>query len=247
MALSKKNEAVATVDEAAEEVVAVVEASEESVLDQPDPEPAVAQTTAVAAPTGQAPATVASGAADAATKLAESGFSGLHIDWTSFPTVVLDNGDFCTSDGQTLDTPRSLNVRLMQSRMRYVLRTNADDDDDAELAYTYNLAELDDAESDLAQRVTKWKEEDGLDFSVKEYIEALAIVVEEESSLAEQMVLLQIPPTSTGRFSGFTTSNLLIKQLEPTGYITRCYAGNKVTKAKKPFVPWAFEFVSKIA
>ena len=240
MALSKKNVAEAEVAET--EVVENQEA--ESVLDEAEPEQEAPPSTEVAAPAGKPPS-VASGGAMAVDQLAQSGFGGLEIDWTSFPTVVLDNGEFGTSDGQSLDT-KEITVRLMQSRKRYVMRTNAANDDDAELAYTYDLSELEDPESELSQKVTKWREEDGLDYAVKEYIEALAIVMDDSSTLNEQMVLLQIPPTSTGRFSGFTTSNLLIKNLEPTGYLTRCFAGAKVTKAKKPFVPWAFEFVSKV-
>lgn len=241
MALSKKNVAEAEATEAE-----VVESQEvESVLDEAEPEQEASPSTEVATSTGKPPAVSSGGQNQVVEKLAESGFGGLTIDWTSFPTVVLDNGEFGTSDGQSLDT-KEISVRLMQSRKRYVLRTNAANDDDAELAYTYDLSELDDPESELSQKVTKWKQEDGLDYSVKEYIEALAIVLDDSSSLNQQMVLLQIPPTSTGRFSGFTTSNLLIKNLEPTGYLTRCYAGSKVTKAKKPFVPWAFEFVSEL-
>lgn len=243
MALKKQNEAAAAVEETAEAESEVLDTEAESVLEEETPQVQSASTE-VATSQGKPPAT-SGGRNEAVDKLAASGFTGLEIDWTSFPTIVLDNGEFGTSDGQSLDT-KEITVRLMQSRKRYVLRTNAADDDDAELAYTYDLSELDDADSELSQKVTKWKQEDGLDYTVKEYIEALAIVMDDSSSLNQQMALLQVPPTSTGRFSGYTTSNLLIKGLEPTAYLTRCFAGQKVVKAKKPFVPWAFEFAGEL-
>lgn len=244
MALAKKNTAeteVSTEEQVAAEVAETseVEASAETddALEEETPQqeaqpPAVSQA---------APPAVVSANRQATEQLADSGFEGLHIDWTSFPTVVIDDAEFATSDGNSLNV-KEIFVRLMQSRKRYVLRTDTPSDDDAELAYTYDLSELDNPDSELAQKVKKWKEEDNLNFKVKEYIEAVAVVEDAESTLDQQMVLLQIPPTSVGKFSGYTTSNLLIKQKKPSEYLTRCYVGAKVVKAKKPFTPWAFEY-----
>lgn len=237
MSLSKKNVAESEVETTETEALEGVLEAEVEAVEQPQP-------TEVAAHTQQLPAE-SNNRSTAVTELSESGFGGLEIDWTSFPTVVLDNGEFGTSDGQTLDT-KEITVQLMQSRKRYVLRTNAIKDEDAELAYTYDMSELDDPSSDLSKKVIQWREQDGLSYKIKEYIEALAIVQDDESSLNQQMVLLQIPPTSVGRFSGFTTQNLLIQKLKPTEYLTRCHTGPKVTKAVKPFVPWAFELASKL-
>ena len=260
MALPKKNEAekeVETVVETTEAAetettseAAAPETEVESILEEPEAETepvAEATGTGVAAPAG-ADATMPTVAVQqnkALGTLAESGFAGLDIDWTSFPTVVLDNGEFCTADGTSLETKQIL-VRLVTSKKRFVLRTKVADpeNDEPELAYTYNLAELQDPESELAQKVLKWKTEDDLDYDIKEYIEAIAVVEDEDSSLNEQMVLLQIPPTARGKFSGYVASNQLVKKELPGQYITRCYAGAKVTKTKKPFVPWAFEYIA---
>jgi hypothetical protein len=174
-------------------------------------------------------------------KLATEGYEGLEIDWTSFPTIVLDKGEFCSGDGAELAKQDAL-VRIMQTRKRFVLRTKTAEPDDAELAYTYDMSELQDSDSELSTKVTAWKAE-GLDYVVKEYIEAVAMVEDGEHQFDQQMVLLQIPPTSVGRFSGYMTSNQLVKKLLPREYLTRCYRGDKITKANNPFYPWAFEFV----
>lgn len=237
MALSKKNDAETMVEETQETAAEVVTSD---ALEEPTQELEQNVNVPATATPHAPPATTGGGNPAVVNQLAASGFAGLEIDWTSFPTVVLDQGEFGTSDGNSLNT-KEITVRLMQSRKRFVLRTNAQDDDDAELAYTYDLSELNDPESELSLKVTKWREEDGLDYTTKEYIEAVAVVEDSDSPLDQQMVLLQIPPTSVGRFSGFTTQNLLIKREEPSQYLTRCYAGDKVTKAKKPFTPWAFE------
>ena len=242
MALPKKNVAEETVEETETVETAVTETETVDVLEHDTPQPEATVSVPATATEYAPPAAVTNGGA-VVDQLANSGFTGLKIDWTSFPTVVLDNGDFCTADGNTLDTPREIHVRLMQSRSRFVLRTNTDDDDDAELAYTYDMAELNNPVSELAVKVTKWKQEEGLDYSIKEYIEAVGVVEDDDSQLNGEMVLLQIPPTARGRFSGYITSNTLTGKGEPSAYITRCYAGAKVTKAKKPFVPWAFEYI----
>lgn len=238
MSLKKNNEVETEVVEtqAAEASAAedVLEAEVQVANDEP----------AIPAVSNAAPPAVAQSSQSAVVgELASSGFEGLEIDWTSFPTVVLNQGEFETSDGNSLGVD-AFSVRLMQSRKRFVLRTKVANDDDAELAYTYDLAELDNPESELTQKVLKWKEEDGLDYDVKDYIEAIAMVEDADCSLDQQMVLIQIPPTSIGRFSGFTTQNLLIKKQAPSEYLTRCFKGEKVTKAKKPFYPWAFEYVA---
>lgn len=236
MALPKQNQAE---PEAVEEQVPAT--PEDDALEAAPTETPSAETTAVT--TSQAAPPAAQGAqAQVLDSLAEDGFSGLGIDWTSFPTVVLNQGEFETADGNPLGAD-SITVRLMQTRKRYVLRTVVPDDDDAELAYTYDLSELADSESELAIKVGEWQKE-GLEHKVKEYIEAVAIVEDDGCGLDGQMVLLQIPPTSTGRFSGYIASNQMVKGKKPQEYLTRCYKGDKVTKAAKPFYPWAFEFVA---
>lgn len=242
MALSKKNEATPEVTETETETPAAVEevVETESVLEEDTPpEAAPVESQAVSTATDQPPA-VTSQQEGVLGHLQSKGFGGLTLDWTSFPTIVLDNGEFCTADGNPLDT-KEITVRLSQSRKRYVLRTDAAKDEDAELAYTYDIGELADPESELAVKVRTWREEDDIGFKVKEYIEALAIVQDEELELHQNMVLLQVPPTSCGRFSGYLTELELIHNINPTQCLTTCYAGKKITKAVKPFVPWSFK------
>jgi hypothetical protein len=241
MALAKKNEATPEVTET-ETPAAVEEVVEtESVLEEDTPpEAATVETQAITTAKADQPPAVTSQQEGVLGHLQSKGFGGLTLDWTSFPTIVLDNGEFCTADGNPLDT-KEITVRLSQSRKRYVLRTDVSNDEDAELAYTYDMAELDDPESDLAVKVRTWREEDNVGFKVKEYIEALAIVQDEELELHQNMVLLQVPPTSCGRFSGYLTELELIHKIDPTQCLTTCYAGKKITKAVKPFVPWSFK------
>lgn len=235
MGLAKSNETEAAIEEET-----TVETSSEAVL-EPETEAPQSESKQVAATSAAPPATTQAAQGAIVSQLEQSGFGGLEIDWTSFPTIVLNQGEFETSDGNALGVD-SFTARMMQSRKRYVLRTKVADDDDAELAYTYDLSELSRPDSELALKVSQWKEEEGLDYDIKEYIESVAMVEDENCSLNDEMVIIQIPPTSIGRFSGFLTKNALVKKQEPSEYLTRFSKGDKVTKAKKPFYPWAFEY-----
>lgn len=240
MALKRSNEAERTETEATAEVEETgAEARQEDsagVLDDAQPEERLEEAVA----TRDSGSQIAAPRRDAVGILAAAGFEGLHIDWTSFPTIVLNGTQFETSDGNPLGVDE-FHARLQQSRKRYVYRTSVAVDDDAELAYTYDPSELDNSDSELAKKVEQWKS-DGLDFAVKEYIEAVAVIEDEDCNLNGQMVLLQIPPTSTGRFSGFLTANAMSKGKAPQEYLTRFHRGEKVMKAKKPFTPWAFSY-----
>ena len=241
MALAKSNSAEPEVTPEVEEQQAAAPEQESALDDAPETPKQTFQPPA-AGPETSPPAVISAPQGAVVSQLAAEGFEGLHIDWTSFPTVVLDGNEFGTADGNSLGV-KEITVRLMQTRKRFVLRTEAASEDDVELAYTYNLAELDDPGSELAQKVKKWQEEGGMSFKVKEYLEVVAMVEDSGSTLDQQMVLLQIPPTSTGRFSGYTASNLMVKKQKPGEYLTTCYVGDKITKAVKPFYPWAFKYV----
>ena len=113
-----KPQAEETVADVAEAAPVATEAAEvtadEAVLEdapeRPAPATAVAQrqetAVAAAAPRG-----------NVVNVLADAGFSGLQIDWTSFPTIVLDGGEFGTSDGHPLN-PRLPHQRGRRRRRR---------------------------------------------------------------------------------------------------------------------------------
>lgn len=244
MALVKRNQAEVIEEpeqeqEQAEEVVETAAAAEPETA---TPAPAASKAVASKPQTSVVSQTQASSVF--LNKLRENGFEGLDIDWTSFPIIVLNQGEFETSDGNELGND-SFIVRVQRSRKRFVFVTDVDKDheDDKELAYTYDTAELDDPNSELAQKVAEWKEE-GIGYFVKEYLEAFALVDDPNCRLNGKMVLLQIPPTSKGRFSGFLFEIGMTQGLLPHEIRMRCTKGEKVKKAKTPFYPWQFDQAS---
>jgi hypothetical protein len=200
-------------------------------------------------PAAQAPALTPAAAitaspGNALQELAAEGAEGLKIDWTSFPTIVLDKGEFCTSDGAELDT-EAFDVSIVQTRTKFALASTHEDEDDQEVAYTYDLDELNDPTSKVAEMVAKWKDEDEVDYTVKEYLDAICIIIDPD--LAEEVgeiATLQIPPTSVGKLSGHIHGVKLTRKLVLGTYITKVKRGSKISKTKHAFYPWAFKFVS---
>ncbi len=247
MALKRTN-AAEVIDQPAqeEEVTTPVTdtAEQDDGSDAIDPTPAQPSTASTAvAPAQSTAVSTHSVSGNFLAKLREEGFEGLDIDWTSFPIVVLNQGEFETGDGNPLGVT-SFTVRVQKSRKRYVFVTDVDKDheDDKELAYTYDTAELNNPSSDLAKKVKEW-EDAGVGHYVKEYLEAFVLVDDPNCRLNGRMVLLQIPPTSKGRFSGFLFEIGMTQNLMPHQILMRCSKGDKVKKAKNPFTPWQFDQV----
>lgn len=184
--------------------------------------------------------------AQAKEALADDGFEGVDVDYSSFLGITL-NKQFETSEGHELPNSGFL-VRLAQSRKKYCFRNNNPVEDEIEVAYSYNRNDDQDPESAVGQAIAKWKEE-GLELeSVKEYLEVWAEMLEDNlegdqaGELVGRLVSMQISPTSKGRFGGYTVQ-LGLRNLKPGDVKTLVRRGKKIESGKFPFYPW--EFVNK--
>jgi hypothetical protein len=245
MALSRSNQA-AEVESVAGETTA------DSVLEQDTPTPtAEEQMPGQGTLPASAPATMPStsmATAVASSKeaivqgLAQTGMEGLELDWTSYQTVVLNQGEFETRDGEGLDTS-DFTVRVIGSRSSYAFRSKHEKEADCEVCFSYDQHADRDVNSPVYEKVKQWKEEDGVGYETKKYLEILAAVEDDNCILNGQLVNLQIPPTSVGRVSGFFATNQLMKKQHPSEYLTKVSKGKKITKGQFPFTPWQFEYL----
>ncbi len=179
-------------------------------------------------------------------ELAEEGFEGVDVDYSSFLGITL-NKQFETSEGHELPNSGFL-VRLAQSRKKYCFRNDNPVEDDVEVAYSYDRNADTDPESPVFAAVQKWHEEGLKVDSVKEYLEVWAEMLEDNlegeqnGELVGRLVSMQISPTSKGRFGGYTVQLGLRKQ-KPGDVKTLVRRGKKIESGKFPFYPW--EFVCK--
>ena len=110
-------------------------------------------------------------------ELAEEGFEGVDVDYSSFLGITL-NKQFETSEGHELPNSGFL-VRLAQSRKKYCFRNDNPVEDDVEVAYSYDRNADTDPESPVFAAVQKWHEEGLKVDSVKEYLEVWAEMLED--------------------------------------------------------------------
>jgi hypothetical protein len=167
----------------------------------------------------------------------DDGFEGLAFDaYGVFPNIVLNDGAFRYSGGEEIG-PEFL-VRIMSSRPKYLYKTDLPDNDPrGETAYSYdNVANTNG--TPLEAIINGWREK-GLPVAASPvpYLEVQGQMDD------GKVVLLSIPKTSISVFTAYWTqlklSNKDIRQVW-----TRCFKGQTVTRAVKPYTPWAFSVAS---
>ncbi len=223
---------------------------------------AVRQETSVALGGGVSP----TGIAGAMQSLASDGFEDLEQDFYSFPTVVLDKGMYVMGGTNQLGT--SFSATLGGSRGKWIFKNVTANEngkpvkkDDEDFVYSYGapkdpsdpagLRRLDIPVGEwlatngkkLKETFEVWKAK-GWDYEDKKYLDVSAEI--NECSLypaaAGQLVVLSIPKTSTGRFTGHVSSMKALGY-NPKFVPTVFTVGEEITKGvPQSFNPWKFDF-----
>jgi hypothetical protein len=169
--------------------------------------------------------------------LAEDGFSGLNLDgFGTFPTIVLNDGAFRYSGGEEIG-PEFI-VRIMSSRAKFLYKTDLPDSDPrGEVAYSYDNATNTNG-TPLEDIFDGWRQK-GL--PVKN---TPVVYTEVQGQMDDgKVVLLSIPKTSSSVLGAYLVQ-LRMNGKKGSDVWTRCFKGPTVTRAVKPFTPWAFSVAS---
>lgn len=196
--------------------------------------PAVAQANtaiAVSAPAGLDNAMIA---------LANQGFEGLKLDWTSFPAISLKNeGVFEDIDGNNYG--KDFTCRVQQSKTRYVYRAVPVLDNKRDVAYSYDRIQTQNGIL-IKDKKREWAAQ-GKTVEEKEYLELLVEMDAPGESYDGESRILQISPTSVGRISGQIRKAAMVGGGNPSNVIMRFMVGAKLTKVQNPYYPWTAEVV----
>ena len=203
----------------------------------PDPAaPAEAETKEVATAAKQELAPVE----DMEGALANLDLTDMDLDFTSFPTMVIDKGKIKRSGGSMVDDGESFEFIFVQKRKTFLFRGIEDRDKDPELAYSDDEVHINMTGELVADKITEWTKK-GWAHEKKEYFIVLAQKVGGEYD--GEIIQLQIPRTSIGRFDGYRV-NLKIRNLDPAKVISKALVGEEVGSGLRAFSPWDFKFVS---
>lgn len=238
---------------AAAEDAAAVAAASESVLDEPEApatvveQPAAATTHAVATAAQNTSVSTQRQASQSAVlhEMAGEGHEGLKIDFSSFPGIVLKDGEF-----QLTGSTRCFNAQLgfdgivTGSKEKFAMRVGGDDDGD--VVFSDHKADFETEETEVGKKVAEWRAA-GLKPELKTYLEAYTMITnvadEACADLVGELVVVQVSPTSVGRYSGYAATQMFKHKRMPDGYVTHFGRGEKITSGKFPYYPWAFKFV----
>jgi hypothetical protein len=228
-----------------EEVAEDVKAAVAGVIDQQPEvviEEAVDSPVAVVNNSSNVPAVAeaAKGNVNVMADLAGSGFEGLEINFTSFETIVLEKSSFTCAQSER-KIKEDFVVTIQSTRNKYLFSSTHEKADDREAVYSYNV-NADTQDKEVMDKIAAWKEQDQVGYVKKTYIEAVAIVEDDKANgdLNGEMVILQIPPASIGKLSGFLAQQRLKGRGLPNAYSTVVGVGGKIGDGQTAFYPWIF-------
>ena len=176
----------------------------------------------------------------------QAGFGGLDAGFGSFPILKLSGESFELDDD---DYPeKEVYMQITQSRSKFIIKQK-DQGDDAEFIYSYEDIKKNPLATDVSgSSVKAWIDKqhlDGFEIEVKEYIEAIAELLDDNEFNGE-IVLLSIPPSGVRRFAGYCIKLNMKHQCFPDKVITVASIGKKIKKDTKSWCPWVFKFHSML-
>lgn len=178
-------------------------------------------------------------------ELATAGHEGLNLDFSSFPGIVLKDGEFqLTGSTRSFNAVTGFEGVVTGSREKFAMRVGGDDDGD--VVFAQHAAEFDNLELECGKKVAEWKA-NGLNPELKKYLECYVMIstIHDETAkdLEGELVVVQVSPTSVGRYSGYAATQKFKHQATPDAYVTLFSRGEKITSGKFPYYPWKFSFV----
>lgn len=178
---------------------------------------------------------------------AEAGYDGMDLTSFSFDRIKLHEGTFKIG-GDEADLGSSFQCVVMGTRRLFVIRQSTDSD--AESFYSYDAHGLTMTDGSSAEaKLEEWKDEgygvDGAPLDIREYCEAMALLVGRDDEYADAMVTLSIPPASKSRLAGMAFQAKSRLKSELNGVVLECQVGKKAGEGAKTFRPWLFKLVGR--
>lgn len=171
--------------------------------------------------------------------LEEAGFTDVKIDFTSFPTVTLNNQKFSTTEHENFGD--KFECVILAKREVLLFRGDLGRDKEPELHYSSDGGVTDDKEGKpIAEYIEDWKAR-GIDYDRKEYTMVTVQMV--DGPHADEICQIQVSPASRGKLGGYLTG-LALKKRQPSEVVTQVGIGPTIGSGIKAFNPYTFKAVS---
>jgi hypothetical protein len=197
---------------------------------QQQPEPPVVYHETASVPAISAGASVALSQDDA----------DLTFDFTTFPAIALKTeGIF--EDGDKQGYGKEFFCRILGWKKQFVFRGAPVLDNKKDVCYSSDQVYSSNGIL-IADKVAEWKAQ-GKQIEMKEYLSVIVEMIAPDSPYDGEFRVLNVSPSSRGRFSGHATKAKMLGGGDAGGVVTKVTVGTKVTNAVQPFYPWNFAVV----
>lgn len=173
--------------------------------------------------------------------LREQGFSekDWELDFTSFPTIVLNEGKFSSPEHEDMGT--QFEAVIMMHRDTYLFRADRGRKEKPILVYSNDKVHANDAEkTPIAKYIEEWKAA-GYEYDCKEYRMLTAQII--DGPHGGDICQIQISPASIKKFNGYNVT-LGLKRQTYRDVVTQVSVGPKVGDGVQAFNPFLFKKVS---
>ena len=174
-------------------------------------------------------------------QMAEAGFDGLDLTGMSFDRIKLHEGTFKLGSEEVM-LGNEFDCIVHGTRRLYVVRQHTGQD--AKTFYSYDPKGATTVDgSSTEEMLAEWAEDGFEQPDIKEYLEAMATLVNRDDEFEDQMVMLSIPPASRAKLSGAFAQAMQRLKATPDKIILKCLVGKQVGEGTKKFRHWAFKIV----
>jgi len=175
--------------------------------------------------------------------LAEQGYAGFKLDWTSFPQMSLKTEGYF-EDYDKNNFGNSFMCRVFSTRPRYCYRSEkvVGSKKEKRLYYSYDKKTLD--SGDLLEDALNVDRAEGFTVSSDEYLEAFVQLHAPGTAFDGEYRTLSISPSSKGRFWGTFMIASKVGADKMSSVLWKMSVGQKITGVANPYYPWAFSLVN---
>lgn len=198
------------------------------------------QALAVSSPNPNAVAVITQFASSSvAAALQEQGFEGVEFDFTSYPTLKLQEGQFMDMEENSYGSEFQCRLHSMKVQWLYRALTKGQVvNNKTDLLYSQ-----DQITATNGSNVENWvreQEASGKEVEIKQYRMVLAEFYAPGEDHDGEFVMLQVAPTSKGRISAAISTAMIVGQGQVRNAVVTVKVGKKVTSVQNPFYPWDF-------
>ena len=202
-------------------------------------EAAVAEDQEVATTSGNTEVSTAkaSEAFDPIAYLAEMGIDDIELDFSSFPTIVLNNGVF---EKNKVDIGTEFEFIYLDKRTEWVTVGQEDRDSDPVMIYSNDGKVATRDGRLLTEWIAEWEKNNWM---IQPLSPNLVVMVKQVGGDDDGAVVqLRLPKTSIHPYHGFLVT-LAMARKNPKTVVTRAVIGAKLGTGQRSWTPWSFKLV----